>query len=436
MDEKGNIRAKTNLNIIVFLSCLLILALKNNLNGVFYPPFGDHEAFDLFKPYYDQKGFSYIFEYLSGYLLIIPKTVAYILSFLSPRYIPFSYAITSMVFAAITFVVIFIVLKNLFGKWWALCGTLTIAALPLADHQHISNLPHTIWNMLLILIFLYFLPVPEEKKKRLPYCLLVVAMIWSHPLSLLMLPLYFYKLNSDNTNKWVHGLFFGSTVLYYLFGVIHKPIELGKLATLTQVLLDRVVLESVFGIIKSAYIRTSYDLALQYEATILFFLLTFWGLFWKERSHGEKVLFFASNYLIISIVGISILGGNYNDDFLVPWQATRYLVAAKTLFWVLLFFAPFPLIKKNFNLACIHALLIGFILFNNIIGPYKGTYLYLTKTDRGVAVIEFMSKIPQKVKECDGNRPEKEFILKKTRSGHMDYREFRIKGCEDDKENK
>ena len=176
--------------------------------------------------------------------------------------------------------------------------------------------------MLLILIFLYFIPIPKSKTTRFLYCLAVVAMIWSHPLSLLMLPLYIYMFFSRPDNKWVYGFFSLSALLYYWFGIISKTVVLSKLYILPNVLLRSVVIGGIFGPTKSFYI-IEYDRILIYGILVLFFLLIFWGLFWSERNRDEKELFFAALYLIIGTVALSILGGNHNQNLLLPGNGPR-----------------------------------------------------------------------------------------------------------------
>lgn len=422
MDLKQNTKPDFNY-FIIFLSCLLIFSLRNSLNGIFYPTLLYEDSSSLFQPFYNGKGVGYIFETWNGYLGLIPKTIAFILNFLAAKYIPSSYALISMVFAAIAYVVLYAMLQGIFGKWIAVACTLTIVALPLGYHLLITNLAFSTWNMLLILIFLFFIPVPQTKIKRTLYCFATVIMIWSHPLSLLLLPLYLYKSMVEPENKWIHRLFSLSTLFYFWFGMIPKAVEFSKLVILPKVLLGSVVVGSVLGPVKTAYIMT-YDRMLIYETLILFFLIIFWGLFWSERSRREKELFFVSLYLIVGTIAFSILGGNNQYDFLVPWEPVRYIYTAKILFWILLFSACSPLLQKSSSIACIHALLIGFILINNTIGPYNGTYMYATSIQRGESVLEFVNKIPAHKGNCLDKSEMKELVFK--RKGSND---IRLKGC-------
>lgn len=422
MDPRQNTKLDLNY-FIIFLSCLLIFALRNSLNGVFYPTLLYEDSTSLFQPFYNGKGVGYIFETWNGYLYIIPKTIAFIFNYLPAKHIPSSYALISMIFAAITYVVLYVMLQGNFGKWIAVTCTLTIAALPLGYHLLVTNLAFSIWNMLLILIFLFFVPVPQTKVKRKFYCFVTVIMIWSHPLSLLLLPLYLYKSMVEPENKWIHRLFSFSTLLYFWFGMIPKAVDFSKLVILPKVLLEAIVVGSVLGPVKTAYIMT-YDRMSIYATIILFFLVIFWGLFWSERSRREKELFIVSLYLIVSTIAFSILGGNNQYDFLIPWEPVRYIFTAKILFWVLLFSACSPLLKKSSGIVCVHALLIGFILINNTIGPYNGTYIYATSIQRGESVLEFVNRIPAYKGDCLDKPQMKEFIFK--RKGSND---IRLKGC-------
>lgn len=425
MDTNQNIKSHLYFYIIVFFSCLLIFALRDKFNGIFYPALLYEDGTELFQRFYNGEGIGYIFEYWNGYFYIIPKTVAYLLNFLPAKHIPSLYAFFSMVLAAITFVVLYEMLQGIFGKWFAVYTTLVIAALPLGYHLLITNLSFSVWNMLLILIFMYFIPVPQSKYKCLLYSIIVLAMIWSHPLSLLMFPLYIYRLRVEQKNKWVHGVFSVCTLLYFWFGMISKTVVFAKLYILPEVLFNSIVVGSVLGPVKTAYIMT-YDRMSIYGAIIMFFVFAFWGLFWTERSRREKELFIVSLYLIVSTIAVSILGGNNQYDFLVPWEPVRYLYTAKILFWVLLFSACLPLIQRNFKIACIHALLIGVILMNNTLGPYNSVYMYFPSIERGEAVLEFLNRIPAQKKNCLENAAEEEFVLKDSGTGMFD---IRVKSC-------
>ena len=425
MDTNQNRKSYLSSYTLVFFSCLLIFALRNNLNGIFYPTLMAEDGTHLFLPFYNGDGVGYIFEYWNGYLYIIPKTIAYLLSFLPANQVPHSYAIFAMTLASTTFVILYEMLLGFFGNRFALYSTLVIAIMPLGFSQLITSLSFTIWNMLLILIFLYFIPIPKSKTTRFLYCLAVVAMIWSHPLSLLMLPLYIYMFFSRPDNKWVYGFFSLSALLYYWFGIISKTVVLSKLYILPNVLLRSVVIGGIFGPTKSFYI-IEYDRILIYGILVLFFLLIFLGLFWSERNRDEKELFFAALYLIIGTVALSILGGNHNQNLLFPGNGTRYFYAAKTLLWILIFSACIPLIKRHFNIACIHALLIGFVLMNNTIGPYNSLYKYYTSLKRGEDVFNFVNRIPAHKMHCLNSLIQTEYTLRLRGSKDWDVR---VKGC-------
>ncbi len=426
MDYKLNTQTDLAPYVLIFLSCLLIFALRNSLNGVFYPNLLYEDGTTLFQPFYEGRGLGYIFEPVNGYLLVIPKLVAYLLNFLPAKLIPHSYALFAMVFAAVTFVVLFEMLQGYFGKRFALHSTLVIAALPLAYQQLITSLAGIIWNMLLILIFLYFMPVPKAKKKRWLYGVTGVVLIGSHPLSLLMLPLYVYKLRMDPENKWIHGLFVLSAILYFWFGITPKSMFFSRLDILPVILLGGVVVGSVFGPIKTASFIIYERLSIC-GAVILIFLFAFEGLFWSERTRREKELFFVSLYLIVSTVTISMLSGNYNYKLMIPWEVTRYLFVARILFWVLLISACLPLIHRTFNMIYLYALLIGLVLISNTIGPYNSVYKYHTSNKRGEAVIEFVNRIPSQKEKCSDSL-EKEFVLKQ--GGTDTMFDVRVKGCD------
>jgi len=383
--------------ILVFFSCLLIFALRNNLNGVFFPVFEYHDGRDLFQPFYNGEGVGYFFEWWLGYLYIFPKAIAYLLSFLPANLIPHAYAVVALGFSAMTFCFLFEMLNGFSGKRFALYATLCIAAFPLGDHYLVTSLAWIIWNFLLILIFLFFIPVPETKWKRILYCFATVSLIWSHPLAVLMLPLYIYRFFSDEKNKNVYQIFIFAAFFYVVFGMIHKEVDYSKLLVLPQLILNRIVLEGVAGHSR-AVLALGFGYAWFYKLSILFFLFAFWMLFWAERSWREKEFFFVALYLILGTLSVSVLGGNHSGDLTMPHNFLRYFFVPRTLLWILLFLACAPLIKSIPSMAYAHALLPGFILLNCATG-FMTMQICIKRQQKGVRRLLISSTVSRHFKK-------------------------------------
>ncbi|MBT5869208.1 MAG: hypothetical protein HOH38_10260 [Nitrospinaceae bacterium] len=426
MDRKLNAKASLGSYTVVFLFGILVFALRNSLNGVFYPNLLYEDGTSLFQPFYNGRELSYIFDYWNGYLYIVPKVIAYLLSFFPASLIPHFYALVAMLFAAITFVILFEMLQNFFEERFAFFSTLILVVLPLGYHHLITSLSFMIWNIFLVLVLLYFIPVPQSKYKRWFYSVAGMVMAVSHPLAVLMLPLYLYRLRMDPQNKWVHGLFALAVILYFGLGMVPKAMHFSQLSVLYHALMGGVVVGSIFGPIKTASFIIHDSLSV-YGAMILVLLFALWGVFWSEKTRGEKELFFVSLYLIVSTVSISMLAGNYNEKLMIPWEMTRYLFVARVLFWVLLFSACLPLIRRSVKMIYLCVLLMGLVLIANTLGPYNGVYKYYTSNNRGKAVLEFVSQIPAYKEECQDSE-EKEFILKQGGTGTMF--DVRVKGCD------
>jgi hypothetical protein len=315
------------------------------------------------------------------------------------------------------------------------------ALAPLGQFHLIELTDYSIWNTFLLLIFLSILRFPSERK--VPFLLVYCVLIWSHPLTIVTLPVSIFFLVRDKQNRVFYAVIVLNLLLHQVFGVEgSRGLSARNLADWVQVL--RSILEylaevsylSIFG-------RKALDLVgqdtwfLPYIWGVAFFVVT---LLLCRFNQSFRKLCFVLGYYIISIVLLTFVArGKYVSDnvhrspryFYIPSLFMLLIMVAALvhiLTWVLSKakrrFARLPLISAEgiaIGLLLIHYFVLNFSnsapyhygdpangyivrdFFQKLaeeeqrLGSYKGIYLRADKIDDWAIVIDTRADKPPEV---------------------------------------
>ena len=129
---------------------------------------------------------------------------------------------------------------------------LLLVLVPLGKSYVVYNVAYSLWSCLFLLIVLVAGPLPQSKAGLVACSIGIVAMIFSHPLSLIVLPILGLHLVLEK--RWPQrlcaGLFILAIVAYQIFGVEHGAAVNASLSSAhlsVKLFLSRVVFEMAVG---------------------------------------------------------------------------------------------------------------------------------------------------------------------------------------------
>lgn len=379
-----------------FAFCFLVLALKNDLSGVFYPLLYNEDGRNIFGLFYNDHSIKNIFSSYSSYYQILPRLVGYILQFLPVTWIPSLYSLFALSFSALAYSLFFPLLNRLFlSPWFALYSILILTALPLASHKLVGALMFQVWNAVLILGVVAFLPIPKKFIWKSLYLFAVNILIWSHPYCILVLPVYLYKLVFQNDNRWVHGVFALSVFVYFGLTLNHHPLNWDSLLYFPSSLLGRVVTETVVGPLNRTWLQYL-EISLIFGFIMIAFVGCMIGFFWKKMEGKEKWFYVISAYFVVTTLAVALLGRDLGDYYHLINGSPRYTYLPRIIFLMMLMAALFRLYQISSVFRKAHWVLAVLVLTINT----NGNVLYKTDLKVGQSVRDYVAYLDQNQLDC------------------------------------
>jgi len=407
----------------VFCLALSILLLRNSGHEVLYPVLPAEDGRFLFQDFYSDHNWQTVFRHYSGYMSILPNLLAYGLTLLPVEWVPSSFALVSLCVTATAHALLYRVTAKIYGdRGFAVYVMLIVAALPLGNFWLVGALAYQSWNFTVILLLLALLPMPRQITGRVFYVFGVNLLIWSHPLSLLMVPWYLWRWVKNVHYRATYGLFCLSAMLYGWFGTIPGRIAWPGGSNLLDAGLARVVGEALLGPRNRMLVQAAGDAVV----FLVLFVLALAGmalLFYcsrHSRSRAEKealTLFTAFAGLVFAVSMASrIASRNLSAEFTVAEWGAQYVYIPKMLFVVILLFSAYPWLKKSVRLRWLHGALAVAVLWVNL----NGNVVYKTRVDNGKQILKFVGMLADGPATC---RPdEKKYItLRKGNIGTQDF---------------
>lgn len=282
----------------------------------------------------------------------------------------------SIIFGLISIFLIYLVTEKLFDKKVASVSSLILALSPLHVYFSAETRMYSLWTMLTLAGFYFFLKILSRPKKiyYLIFNILFLISLYTHYFTiffLLSLDL-FLILKRKKYQRIVFGLFFCQVaigllflpwVFYFLSNTHPKPWQitpvLGIPATFLSFILGgvgAVTLKTFFALTTPFLIKTIFSIA-----SIFFILLFFLGMGNKERAEENLLLILLVFFPILATVLISISHPIYSPRPFLAFAPYFYILAARGLE---------SLGKKWPKLIAI--VLLSFILFiQNFYPPFK-----------------------------------------------------------------
>ena len=380
-----------------FAFCFLILALKNDLAEVFYPLLYNEDGRNIFGLIYNDHALKNIFTRYSGYYQVFPMLAGYMLHFFPVTWIPSLYSLCALSFSALTYSLFFPLLNRLFrSPGFALYSVVILAALPLANHQLIGTLMYQVWNCVVILGVMAFLPIPKKFFLKALYLFAVNVLIWSHPYCILLLPIYLYRLVFQKDNQWVYGVFALSALVYFGLAFNHHHTNWGSLLYFPSSLLGRVATDTVVGPLNRAWFQYL-EISLIFGFLMITFVAGMIGFSWRQMKVEEKWFYVMSAYFVMVTLAVALLGRDLGEYYhLMINSSPRYIYIARMSFLLMLMTALYRLYQTSAIFRKAHWVLAVLVLAINS----NSNVLFKTDLKEGQSVSDFVAYLDQNQLDC------------------------------------
>ncbi len=175
----------------------------------------------VFAYFYEHRGAIEIVRFKSGYLPLIGNLIGYLSVRLPTRWIPYGMAGSAFLISLATYSLFF---ARPFRRWVPsdfqralIC--LLFALAPVSDCFLLTVSDYSLWNLLVVLILLTAMPPPKKAGWKYLHLTLCNVLVWSHPLSLVILPLVIWRALRDREHRFFYRLLLFNLVVHQIFGV-------------------------------------------------------------------------------------------------------------------------------------------------------------------------------------------------------------------------
>jgi hypothetical protein len=376
--EPGNFRLPGP-GIALALVVALLLFLKNPYM-LLWPPLHAEDGTQMLAYYYCPRDPGSILRFYNGYVSLVPNAIGFFSLRAPIELAPKLLALAPFLLTGACFLLPFLLRTGgpTSGAGTAVAASLLLAALPLGNADLVANTTYSFWNGLLALCLLALAPPPQRLPGQLAHALAAALLIASHPLSLVMLPLYLVSVVQDVRGRrwralWAAGLVFAG-IAYQLVGVQQEAARMRAPGTLLHLglryLVERVGFEAILG---TEARLALYESGRGWVVTLVGALITAgvgW-LGWRSlRDHARtRGLVLGLGYLVLALTFGVVVGRNIRTGLLWSRFGEHYFYVPKALLWVAIVLCAAPLVarlgsgKRRLLAAalCAYVLAIGYV---------------------------------------------------------------------------
>ncbi len=176
----------------------------------------------VYSFFYEHRYWQALLRFKAGYTPLVPNALGYIAARLPPPAAPYFLAMLPATFAVAVFVVFNAAAfrRCVPSDRIRLCCCLGLALAPLGTFFLVCNTDYSIWNLLVLLLWLVAVPLPARKSLAVLLSLLLLILLWSHPISIVALPatlcwLYFEK---RHFSRALQALIACAQILHVFYG--------------------------------------------------------------------------------------------------------------------------------------------------------------------------------------------------------------------------
>lgn len=386
----------------VFFAIFTILAIRSR-HAVILPVIGFEDGRDMLAFYFHNGNPSAILRFYNGYISLLPNALGWAATRFPLPVAPYIFTLAALMLATTGF---YLLTRN--GHAWLISSPrdriitgIMLALLPLGKSYMINNLTYSQWSMLFLLIILLTrAPIPTSLKSLTGYTLVVILLIFSHPLSILAIPLCLiqFALNKQWPQRFCLAVCLFAIIGYQLTGVQHTSsvvISIDSLMWALKVFLARVIFESVFGTHVTTLLINGGSFRYVCGMGVCILGLVFGMVLASARPHRNALIAWAAIMSALAIVWISTLTRYTEPEarmiHLAEPYLQRYIYVPKLIFASIILCQAAPLF-----FACttgriwIRTLFLASLFFYLASVNYNNAYLYRESVAEGLQVREFL----------------------------------------------
>jgi hypothetical protein len=202
---------------------LSALILDYRCHGYFVNP--DLRAEDgkmVYAFFFNYRSLQAVIRFKAGYMPLVPNALGYVAARLPPPAAPYFLALVPASFAAAAFAVFNAASFRRYvpSDRLRLCCCFGLALAPLANFFLVCNTDYSIWNLLVLLLWLVLVRMPDSKLLALLFTVLLTVLVWTHPISVVALPatLCWLWLDKRLFSRLLHALVASAQVLHVFYG--------------------------------------------------------------------------------------------------------------------------------------------------------------------------------------------------------------------------
>jgi len=239
--------------------CFAILIARAP-QAVIHPVLHGEDGTILFADSYNGHGLKALFYFYGGYIAILPRLAAYLISFFPTAWMPHLLVLVPMSLTALAFSLFALPVFRKFVasdlQRAAVC--VGLAVMPLGNAAKVGVTGYIQWpaGIILCLFILSEAAVSLATVSGVALFAAMVLLIWSNPIAVVLAPLFLYEAfrrrAADRPAALFHLLLFGACALYALFGReaslgVRTTDILGASISTLRAIVERVVYETIDG---------------------------------------------------------------------------------------------------------------------------------------------------------------------------------------------
>jgi len=216
---------------LLLIAVLFLIIFVRAPRALLLPTLRVEDGHDVFAHFYQNRGLVEVLRFKGGYLPLLPNLIGYLSVRLPTRMIP--YALT-WIPLALTLIAHSVFFSKAYATYipssllrFSICVFFSLV--PFSQFHLLSLTDYSIWNALLLLVLLSIVRFPD--RHRAPILVVYALLVWSHPLSIVVLPFIIYHFVEDRSNRFFYGLVILNLLAHQVVGVSSSAIPLEDVLT-------------------------------------------------------------------------------------------------------------------------------------------------------------------------------------------------------------
>jgi hypothetical protein len=324
------------------LAIFLVILLRSP-GVLLLPSLEAEDGTFVFQHFYVHRDAAEIFRTKSGYVPLVANAIAYASVRLPTRAIPYGLSWLPLLLTIATYTWLF---GERYRAWLGSDGAraticLLFALAPIAQWHLLASTDYSIWNTLVLLFFLAATPWPSARGRQIAIWALTNLLVWSHPLTILVAPIFVYRAVRERSARLFHALTLANLALHQAAGVepggvfagmtgIEIAVRLWNAICWTFLVAAATAFRTAFGPVASAWAESGHWWASALWASMLVGL----AVVAARRSPRVRTVFGLLAYAIFTVTFFSVMVRK--PALVIPLNlAPRYVYVQSLAFLVL-----------------------------------------------------------------------------------------------------